>query len=712
MVGALLAVAGGLLVAVGNRFDLYGADSVAVIDVAIISLLFIAIIVAEGIALRRAERLRGESLQVVQESEARLRQQIERMPIACITLSRGMIVSSWNPAAERIFGYSEEEIVGHSILPILPDGMTGDANETWLRLLGGDSAAHLINENLTRDGRTIVCRWTNTPLIDANGVVTAILAMAEDITEERNAQTELVETETRYRQHLDQLPHFVFSVDAEDRYTAVNAAACAFFGRPLSEIIGRTALELGSDPATAVLWTTQNAKTRESGMMQTADCTAMFNERLCSFRAITSPLRDLSGVTIGVTGVSIDMTDLKIAEASAERLLHAVEQLDEVVFTTDRNGTITYVNPAFEKVYGYSASEAVGQTPRLLKCDDVPPERHVELWAELLAGRSVRMEYRNRRKDGGFVDVIGSANPIFDESGVSGFIAVQEDATALKRAAEDRRRLDERLEHLARMEALGTLAGGIAHDFNNILAIIITHTALIERRHSEPAILARALDALRQAVRRGSVLARQVLTFANRADIKLEAVNVAQLIAGVASMISESLAPNISLKTDVAPDLPLLSADEGQLHRSLLNLCMNANEAMPEGGELTIDARRRSEESMKEQFPDASATDYVVISVSDTGVGIDEETRRHIFEPFYSKKARGKATGLGLALVFGVANNHGGLIDVESHVGDGSVFRLYLPLDRAAAMAHMEPDYTTPGETPPLLVEEEQARVL
>jgi two-component system cell cycle sensor histidine kinase/response regulator CckA len=500
----------------------------------------------------------------VQASEARLRQQIARMPIACITLSRELIVLSWNPAAERIFGYSEAEIVGRSFMPLVPNGASKSLGEVWAQLLDGEGGEHHINENIAKDGRTVVCRWTNTPLFDEQGTVTSVLSMAEDITEGVQAQCDLLESESRYRQLLDQLPHFVFSVDSEDRYMAVNAAACRFFERPDSEIVGRTAQELGADPESVQVWTAQNARTRETGDTQIADSEAVVDGKLCSFRAITSPLRDLSGDIIGVSGVSIDMTAMKAAEAATHRA-------------------------------------------------------------------------------------------------------------------------NERLNHLSRMESLGTLAGGIAHDFNNILAIILTHTALVERRHSDPVLLARALDTIRQAVQRGTILARQVLTFASRAEIKLQNVDVVQLIAGVRAMIAESLPENVTLTVDAEPDLPVISADEGQLHRSLLNLCINARDAMHDGGALRIEARRRSAAAMQEEFPDARNTDYVVISVSDTGVGMDEETRRHIFEPFFSTKSRGKGTGLGLALVFGVANNHGGLVDVDSYLGAGTTFRLFLPLEAVAA---------------------------
>ncbi|HKR64907.1 MAG TPA: PAS domain S-box protein [Thermoanaerobaculia bacterium] len=531
--------------------------------------------------------------------------------------------------------------------------------------------------------------------------------------EAERAATVLRETEARHRALLDQFPHFIFSVDRQNRYTAVNTAACGFFGRTEEQIIGKTAVELGVPPDLARVWTDQNDLVASTGRLHTFEHTTPIGNTVRTFRAIMGPMRDSTGAVVGVSGISIEMTELRAAEAVAHRLLRAVEQLDEVVFTTDRDGTITYVNPAFEAVYGFTREEAIGKTPRILNSGELTREQHAAFWAELLAGRSVRSEYRNRRKDGTLVEVIGSASPVQNDDGsISGFIAVHEDVTVQKQVAEERRRFEERVGHLARMEALGTLAGGIAHDFNNILSIILTHTTLLERRVGDAAVVARVTNTVRQAVQRGAALARQILTFARRAEVKADPVDLTQLIMELCSMISETFPRTIRVTLDLDPDLPLVQADAAQVHQALLNLCVNARDAMPSGGELTIDARVKSSEEMRKLFIDARDEDYVMISVSDTGTGIEDEHRKRIFEPFFTTKEKGKGTGLGLALVFGVVNNHGGLIDVDSRVGRGTTFRLYLPCASVAPAPAVKPAAMAAGGTERLLLIEDEPVLL
>ena len=668
-----------ILINLGLRADLFHHATANYLHVLMVTVILMLVTIEVSTSMQRLEMQRAQS-------ESRLRLQIDRIPIAYITCSRDFEVSSWSPAAERLFGWSEVEIVGQSAGILVPGGMMKpDLKAVWQRLLEGDFAAHSINENITKDGRIILCRWSNTPLTDSDGHVTAVISMAENITEEQRTQNALRQTQERYRELVDSLPHYVFSVTNEDRYVAVNQATCEFFGRPESEIIGRTPSELGVPPDIARGWLEQKAKTRASGSMQTTDSVVVIGGLPRQHRTITSPMRDENGTIFGVTGISMDITDQMTAEAAKQDLLHAVEQLDEVMFTTDRDGIITYVNNAFERVYGYTRDEALGKTPRILKSGENSPEQYRQLWAELLDGRSIRSEYRNRRKDGSLVDVIGSASPLVDNGGeITGFVAVQRDISQEKRAAEERRELDSRLLRLAKMEALGTLAGGMAHDFNNILSIILTHATLLERK-PDAARLASTVATVKQAVQRGASITRQILTFARRADTKAAPLNTANLIMEVASMVSETFPRTIHVTLNLDPDLPLISADAGQLHQALLNLCVNARDAMPNGGDLRLDSRLIPAALMKRQFTDAGRTDYLCISIADNGFGMDDETRRRIFEPFFTTKPQGQGTGLGLAMVHGVVNSHGGLIDIESQVGRGTTFRLYFPIVTPAA---------------------------
>ena len=701
----IVPIASDRIINLAERLGRIRSDTVDLVHAVVLTAILAAIVVEVGRMLQTIED-RGRSAQELRQL------QIDRMPIACITVAPDLTVRSWNAAAERIFGYSATEAIGRSAVQIiLPSGrMTVALYTVWCSLLQGNNNAHSIHENVTKDGRTIVCRWSNTPLLDDNHTVNGVLCMAEDITEAEHAEKARQRSEQRLREVMNSLPHYIFSVDNEDRYLAMNSAACELFGRSEKEIVGRTAEELGIRVALAREWTDHNAKTRAAGAPQPFDTTFVVGDSVRSVHCITSPLRDDGGNVIGVTGIGIDTTEQQATKATTQRLLRAIEQLDEVMFITDRDGVITYVNPAFERVYGYSRSEAVGKTPRILKDDQRSREEYARFWSDLLQGKSVRTEYKNRRKDGTLVDVIASASPVMDERGlISGFIAVQQDLTEQKRGAEERQQLDQRLSSLAKMEALGTLAGGIAHDFNNILAIISTHASLLGR-WTEPARVANVADTIKRAVQRGAALSRQILTFARRTELKQETLNVSSLLLELGSMISETMPRAIKLSIETDPAVPAMVGDAGQIHQAMLNLCLNACDVMENGGELRIESGIVPASIIKLLFHDAQSVDYVRIVVADTGSGMDDATRRRIFEPFFTTKPKGKGTGLGLAVVYGVVKSHDGFIDVESEPGRGTEFRLYFPLGAPSSPTlSEEPSELSEGSETLLLVDDEAA---
>jgi nitrogen-specific signal transduction histidine kinase/CheY-like chemotaxis protein len=300
---------------------------------------------------------------------------------------------------------------------------------------------------------------------------------------------------------------------------------------------------------------------------------------------------------------------------------------------------------------------------------------------------------------------------VFEEDRITGFIAGQQDVTARNRAAEEHRRLDERIARIAKMEALGTLAGGIAHDFNNILSVVLSHADLLERINEGLPRAARPIATIKQAVRRGAVLSRHILTFARRTEVDLAEVNVATLIDELAGMLAETFPRTIKVSVELDSGLPRVMADAGQLHQALLNLSINARDAMPNGGTLRIAAHSVSPSDMKRILDDSDVPEGVCIEVADEGVGMDEETQRRMFEPFFTTKEVGKGTGLGLALVYGVVKGHHGFVDVESRPGAGTRFFIYLPRGKNAAPSDRKeslPDAAS-GTESLLLIEDEAA---
>lgn len=273
-----------------------------------------------------------------------------------------------------------------------------------------------------------------------------------------------------------------------------------------------------------------------------------------------------------------------------------------------------------------------------------------------------------------------------------------------------RRRLEQQLVQAQKMEGLGTLAGGIAHDFNNILAIILGYTNKLESSHAKPNEFPGAIKVIKEAVERGAALVQQLLTSARQSEARLSSVDLNSVVRELERMLQATFPKTIDFDLELQPDLPLVTADKGQLHQVLLNLCVNARDAMPQGGRLTLGTGITSGASLTEIFSGVTAESYACIRVRDTGVGMSREVKSHIFEPFFTTKERGKGTGLGLSVVYGVVNNHRGFVQVESEPGAGTSFNIYLPVKHAGA-EQLGPDRTgAPRQNIPqtiLLVEDE-----
>jgi PAS domain S-box-containing protein len=279
----------------------------------------------------------------------------------------------------------------------------------------------------------------------------------------------------------------------------------------------------------------------------------------------------------------------------------------------------------------------------------------------------------------------------------------------------ERMLLEEQLRQLQKLDGLGTLAGGIAHDFNNILGIILAYITTIKMFKDDTQKLDLATDTIIKAVQRGKTLVQQILTFARKTDTAFGAVDVNGIVMEIMTMIFETFPKILTYSQNFDKAIPYINADHSQLHQALLNLCVNARDAMPKGGTLTVNTRLVSAENLRNQFPDASASSYVRVEVSDTGEGMTEEIRKRIFEPFFTTKGIGKGTGLGLAVVFGIIQTHKGFINVESEYGNGTTFHLYLPVSKEALPISVKDEEKLeeiPGGTETLLVVEDEEMLM
>ena len=404
-----------------------------------------------------------------------------------------------------------------------------------------------------------------------------------------------------------------------------------------------------------------------------------------------SPIRNEEGEITHIIGILTDITERNQAEQAVRKLSQAVEQSPSIVMITDANAIIEYVNPRFEEVTGYSFEEAVGQRPGFMNSGEESRQKYEELWQAITTGKEWRGEFRNKHKDGSLYSESATISPIKSPDGtITNYLAVMEDIT-------ERQDLEAQVRRAQKMEAVGQLTGGIAHDFNNILGIVLGNLELLRGIvGSDSKALFRVEKAI-SGIRRGAKLTNKLLSFSRKVGSEVHLTRVNRFIENLEELIAKSLTVSVTVTTRLAGDLWPVMVNSGEFDDTLLNLSLNARDAMPDGGKLTIEtANVVLDDAYVEENPDAWVGEFVMVSVSDTGVGMDDEVMSMMFEPFYSTKDLGSGTGLGLSMVYGFVQRSDGHLNVTSRPGEGTTFRLFLP----RAVEGVEFEETADGAAP------------
>lgn len=380
-------------------------------------------------------------------------------------------------------------------------------------------------------------------------------------------------------------------------------------------------------------------------------------------------------------------------QESQERFRDLVESLSDVVYALDASGVITYTSPAIEAVLGYSPSDVVGKPiSDFLHPDDLETMR--ENVRSILDGEAHSSnEYRLIDSNGQTRWVRTSSCRVMTEDGFTGMRGVLADIT-------EQRELEERLRQFEKMQAIGQLAGGIAHDFNNQLTAIMGCADMLRRDLKGNSDQAAYVEIILQASRRSADMANQLLAFARKGRFRSVVVNIHDVVREVTGLLERSIDKSIEIRRALKAETPTVMGDPGQLQSALLNVAINACDAMPEGGAMTFSTRNVSlDEARCKQLPyKVKPGKYVEITVCDTGVGMDDDTLKRVFEPFFTTKREGHGTGMGLAAAYGTVKNHAGVIEVESVLGMGSEFRIFLPESPGEAHVKLPHDR---GEPPP-----------
>jgi PAS domain S-box-containing protein len=611
---------------------------------------------------------------LAEAENARLAQIVNSSEDAILSITRDGLIATMNGGAERMYGYPAAEVKGKHFSLFIPEGQRSDLAANEERLFRGEPLVHYEMENVRKDGSKLQVSVTLSPIRDSAGEVTAVSVVARDITDRKKAEEAVARSEERYRSLYEDAPVGLYQTTPDGRILAGNPAFVRMLGfSSFQELAKRDLNTSGFEPdyPRSQFMDLMEKQGEVTGME------AQWHKRdgsVLHVRENARAIRDDSGRILFYEGTAEDITHRVQAEAEHIRLVTAIEQSAEAVVITNTQGVIEYVNPAFTRITGYSREEALGQNPRILKAEQQDPAFYEQLWSTILKGQPWHGELVNRRKDGSQYTEQMNIAPVRGAHGqVTHFIATKQDVT-------ERRTLEEQLQQAAKIEAVGRLAGGVAHDFNNLLTIINGYSELLRDELVNDPTLSAYVEEIHNAGERAAGLTRQLLAFSRRQVLDPQVLDLNAVISNLEKMLRRLIGEDITLRTFLASSLGRVKADPGQIEQVIMNLAVNARDAMPLGGNLTIETSNfELDEGLTHHLATMRPGPHVMVAVSDTGVGMNSETKDHIFEPFFTTKEKGKGTGLGLATVYGIVKQSEGSIWVYSEVGHGTVFKIYLP---------------------------------
>jgi PAS domain S-box-containing protein len=468
-----------------------------------------------------------------------------------------------------------------------------------------------------------------------------------------------------------------------------NQAICSLLGYEEKELIGKSMESILGEVARgsgSIL-----DEVSRKGLIRNREVTyTTANGRAIPMLLSASLMYGGAGDFEGVVCVAQDITIRKQAEENLARLGMAVEQAGEAVVITDPEGTIQYVNPSFERLSGYVRDEVLGKNPRILNSGKQSREFYRSMWNTLKQGKVWSGKLVNKNKEGNLFQEFAVISPVRDASGrIVNYVGVKRDLT-------HEIEIEEQLRQSQKMEAIGKLAGGVAHDFNNLLTVITGYCELILSGLPKHGPWQHEIEGIKNAADRAAAVTRQLLAFSRKQVFQLRVVNMNSVVANLDGMLRRLIGEDIDLQAVLHDDLWNVRIDPAQIEQVIVNIAVNARDAMPEGGKLTVEtANVLLDETYVQTHLGVEPGPYVMIAITDTGCGMDESTRARIFEPFFTTKEVGKGTGLGLSTVYGIIKQSSGYIWAYSEPGRGTAFKIYLP-----RVLQGEPEHASAGRGP------------
>ncbi len=589
-----------------------------------------------------------------------------------------------------VLGYAEHEIIGRNWFDaFLPERLREKTKLVHQQIVAGDIAPVEYHENpvLTKSGEERLIAWHNSLLRNENGDLAMSLSSGEDITERRQAEGALQESEARLRQIAETIDDVFWVTDWSDHRT--------LFASPAYEKVwGRSIQDLYANPSDWANAIHPDDRERAWGRFLQMAEDEVFDEEyriirpggeVVWIRDRGFPIRVDDGRIERVVGIAQDITVRKKSEQalrdSEEKYRFIVENSHDVIMLTQPDGIVTYLSPACESVLGHAPADLVNTRPSITHPDD-QANANDALRRALRGESGAELEYRVNTKEGRTKWVSHSWSPVTVDDRVHLIVSVLRDITERKEAEEQRHELEDQLRQAQKMEALGVLAAGVAHDLNNVLTVIMNYASIAHSGPSDKDRVEEAYERIGQAVGQATGLTRSLLTFSRRATTDKSPVHFGQVISVAVELVRRMLPAAIEIVADspsYAPGL-WIEADATQIQQVILNLAVNARDAMPDGGKLGISVSHRAVDSS--DVLSAVATrgmGAAALVVEDTGEGMSEETLAHMFEPFFTTKTKERGTGLGMAIVHGIVTDHHGTIDVKSQVEHGTRIEVIFP---------------------------------
>ena len=639
---------------------------------------------------------------------------LEAVSDAVVLVDRDGFIRIANRQVEVLFGYAPRELLGMSVDVLVPERArehhpfrrTKYLSEAKTRPLG-------VGRKLSgkrKDGTEFPAEITLSTIETSDGPL--VSAAIRDIT----TQVRTEERNRLFESLLEAAPDAFVVVDSQGRIRLVNSQVEKLFGYTRAELVGQQVEILVPDSVRT--WHPQH----RSGYMGDPRTRPMGAGLQLAARAKDGTEFP---VDIGLSSIETeegllvsaairDVSDLRKAEARS-RLAAIVDSSVDAIIGETLDGTITSWNPAAERLYGWTAVQAIGKDISII----YPPnklEERAEILAKLRQGkRTAGLETVRMRHDGTLMDFLVSVSAVRGEDGtIVGVASTGRDITDYLAAGRQRERLERELQQAQRLESVGQLAGGVAHDFNNLIAVIMNYAEFVADELGDRPALRQDVEEIRRAAERAATLTRQLLIFSRREVAHPEVLDANSVVGDMRKLLERTIGENIELVTTTGLDLWPVLADRGQIEQVLMNLAVNARDAMAQGGKLVIETQNADlDEDFVSTHVDLTTGRYVRISVSDTGQGMTADVADRAFEPFFTTKPKGKGTGLGLATVYGIVSEAHGKVALYSEPGRGTTVTVLLPaVESAAPMTEsLQTTSTTAGNGEGVLLVEDEAAV-